>query len=136
MNTRTFLGLAAALVATSMPAIGSAQRHRTSNRSVGGYGRGPFYPSRIPRASQNYVGSGVPFRSGGASVTFGPGGGFYGYAPTYYGYNPYGYGYGYGTGYGYGYAAPSYTYGNSYLPGFGYVPRNRYTPGRHLYRHR
>lgn len=120
MKLRTALGSLALLLAIATPATSMGQRGYDRPHGRIDYGGGPFRPSSLfgNGYRSRYRGLSGPYRFGGASVYFGPGGG-YGYpAPAF------GYGYGYPApafGYGYGYplrlryGAPSYRYG-----GFGY----------------
>ena len=112
MRLRTALGLGALLLAAAMPATSLGQRiyDRPSGRNY--FGGGPFGPSTLfGNGYQNRYGRGRvtgPLRFGGATVYFGPGGG-YGYqAPVF------GYGYPYSEYYGYPlrlrYGSPSYGY--------------------------
>ena len=99
MKQKNLLSLAALVTVVALPTLGSAQIHRTRIHeshirpsysypyySRTSYGYGPFYPSYIPGPSYQYIGPGGPYRIGGVTYYFGPGGG---YTATYpYG-NPY-----------------------------------------------
>lgn len=104
MTICNLLGVAALVALTAVPSLSAAQRGgRPYGYGRSSYGHGPFYPSQIPSPSYRYFGTGRPYRAGGATFYFGPGGGYYGsyggfygqpYAPRFRGtYRGYGNGY-------------------------------------------
>ena len=98
MRLRTALGLGALLLALAAPATGLGQRRLDRPYGHGYFGNGPFGPSSLygDGYRTRYGRVTGPLRFGGATVYFGPGGG-YGYQAPVFGYG-YGYPYSYSSG--------------------------------------
>lgn len=81
MNIRNALAIAGLAAAIAIPATSTAQFYSPYRSNYGRpsyYGYGPYGPSYIPGPSYQYYGNSRPLRTGGATVYFGPGGGYYG----------------------------------------------------------